>query len=368
MMNKLVTIIFVLVAVLTVSACGQRVPRAESRVPKIGVEQRIDNYAKRVVPKQLRGVVVNYARIGPNASKVSRVPQPVQVKKVPLELPKEMSATGSGNMFANLRSDNFDVEAETGGSNGATGGKTGATGATGATGPVVTVKKPIFTGPTGVEASIEYERKLRLVQANVTKANAAKEDAAKELKQKLDDKKKKEKILKDEKEEAKKADEADKALKNRIREVEGKPAPVVPKKAVNNATVTGHSNDNKKNSSKNDSIENRSKDTDEHRSIDKVDEVILKERIRRGEIKTNSTEKKKKKVFVQKDATGATGLPSVDLNKANSYDPTLDGLPKQYAWIKNGRMGSIVYRQYKKLKASNYQSHLLNNHHTSKRL
>jgi hypothetical protein len=363
MMNKLV--IFVLLAVLTVSARGQRVPRG-------GAEQRSDRYVNKVVPKLLRGVVVNYARIGANASKGSRVPKPQQVKREPLELPKELSATGSQNMFANLTSDKFDFESETG----ATGGKTGATGATG---PVVTVKKPVFTGPTGVETSIEYERKLRLLKANLTKNSTAKVDAANDVKKRLDDKSKKEKEQEEEKKEAKKADEADKALKNRIRKVEGKPAPVVPTKAINNgknnsknASVTGKSSDSKKNSSKSDGNGNRSNDSTEHRSldeVDEVDEVVLKERIRRGEIKVNSTEKKKK-VFVQKGAKGASGLPAVDLNKGNSYDPTLDGQPKQYYWVKNGKMGSSVYRQFLKLKASrnNYQSNLLNNIHTQKRL
>lgn len=368
MMNKLV--IFVLLAVLTVSACGQRVPRAERRVPIGGVEQRSDRYVNKVVPKLLRGVVVNYARIGANASKGSRAPKPEQVKREPIELPKELSATGSQNMFANLTSDKFDIEPETGATGSKTGATGGKTGATGATGPVVTVKKPVFTGPTGVETSIEYERKLRLLKANLTKNSTAKVDAANDVKKRLDDKSKKEKKQEEEKKEAKEADEADKALKNRIRKVEGKSAPVVPTKAINNgknnsknASVTGKSSDSKKNSSK-----NRSNDSTEHRSLDEVDEVILKERIRRGEIKVNSTEKKKQ-VFVQKGATGASGLPAVDLNKANSYDPTLDGLPKQYYWIKNGRMGSIVYRQFKKLKASSkYQSHLLNNIHTQKRL
>ena len=109
-----------------------------------------------------------------------------------------------------------------------------------------------------------------------------------------------------------------------------------------------------------------------------IDTVIEKERVKRGEIKApvnassskpnsqnvketakvtskNSTSgKKDEKVIVQKknDAERSTGLYGVDLNKAHVYDPTLDGLPKQYAWIKSGRMGSIIFRQFKKLQAA----------------
>ena len=99
-----------------------------------------------------------------------------------------------------------------------------------------------------------------------------------------------------------------------------------------------------------------------------IDTMIEKERVKRGEIKApakvssskpntqkaSTSGKKEKEVFVQKknNAERSTGLDGVDLNKAHVYDPTLDGLPKQYAWIKSGRMGSIIFRQFKKLQAA----------------
>ena len=54
---------------------------------------------------------------------------------------------------------------------------------------------------------------------------------------------------------------------------------------------------------------------------------------------------------MQKDAGRSTGLSGVDLNKAHVTTQHLTGY-SQYAWIKTGRMGSIIFRQFKKLQAA----------------
>ena len=386
MMKRFVVLIIVLVALSVANAQQTRQVRVP-RTPK-SLQQKSEDYKNRAIPTGLRGLVPNYAAIG---SRPSRVVKATKNSKKPagtangagdndknllnLKMPVDISGTGNNNMFANLTNNKFEETGTTGGATGAT-AASGATGATAASGATGVKKEPVITGPTGVHSSVEHERQRRKFAENVTKMNAAEEEKEKKVKKaaqdeenlnkRIADRKKKEKEQQNEVKEAEEKDKKDKKLKDRIREVEGLPPPSTPvqKKSNSKNSTKSASGAAADNSNSNNNDEDGSGPTG-------VDQIIEKERVNRGEIKpkVKVTKPTKKKVFVQKVERkgGATGLTGVDLNKAHSYDPSVDGLGKQYAWIKNGRMGSVIFRQYKKLQAQKFQSHLLN-HHTPMRI
>ena len=218
----------------------------------------------------LRGVVKNYAAIAssrvpivarvPIASNSSKGAKPSPksspaTKAKPtsktggdgllkLSMPEDLSATGDGNFLADLTNKKFDVENPTGaGPTGATGSETGGTGGTGGTGETGATsltgatgieKEPILTGPTGVATSVAHERHRRKVEENATKIAKESGEGKPKLspeeimRRKIDDRRQTAGTNDESKDEGRETDkltQKDRKLEERIRAVDGKPAP-----------------------------------------------------------------------------------------------------------------------------------------------